>query len=162
MITDHIHRLEERIENCNDGREVLAAHMLANAYDIGQYNVPQDSRKAHELWIRSAAMGSRDAHYNLSLSYGLYHKERGVEKNDKKKLYHLEEAAMLGDAASRCELGIYESDRGNWDKAKKHWMLSASAGCEGCLHRIKRGVQKGAVAKANTRTHCVIMRSQSS
>ena len=88
-------------------------------------------------------MGSRDAHYNLSQSYGKFHKQRGVEKDDKKKLYHLEEAAMLGDAASRCDLGMYEGDRGNWDQAKRHWMLSASAGCEGCLNRIKRGVQKG-------------------
>ncbi len=146
VVTDQIRKLEERIENCNDGREVSAAHMLANIYDVGQ-NVPQDSRKAHQLWIRAAEMGSRDAHYNLSQSYGKFHKERGVEKDEKKELYHLEEAAMLGDAASRCDLGMYEGERGNWDQAKRHWMLSASAGCEGCLHRIKRGVQKGAVSK---------------
>mmetsp|Transcript_24119 Transcript_24119/g.34495 ORF Transcript_24119/g.34495 Transcript_24119/m.34495 type:complete len:190 (+) Transcript_24119:778-1347(+) len=146
MVTDPVRRLEERIENCDDGREIMAAHMLAIEYDIGQ-NVPQDSQRAHQLWVRAAAMGSRDAHYNLSQSYGKFHKERGVEKDDKKELYHLEEAAMLGDAASRCELGIYEGDRGNWDQAKRHWMLSASAGCEGCLYTIKRGLQKGVVSE---------------
>ena len=144
--TDNVRKLEERIKNCNDGREILAAHSLALLYDEGQ-GVPQDSPRAHQLWVRAAAMGSRNAHHSLSQSYGKYHKERGVEKDEKKELYHLEEAAMLGDAASRCDLGMYEGDRGNWEQAKRHWMLSASAGCEGCLCRIKRGVEKGVVSK---------------
>ena len=138
-------RLKERIDESNDSG---ALHVLATCYDIGgKLGLPQDSRKAHQLWVRAAELGSREAHHSLSQSYGKYHKERGVEKDDKKELFHLEEAAILGDAASRCDLGMYEADRGNWNQAKRHWMLSASAGCEGCLERIKLGVKKGAVSK---------------
>lgn len=136
-----IRRIEERIEKCNDD----ALHILATCYDVGQWGLPQDSRKAHQLWIRAAELGSRNAHYRLSESYGKYHEERGEKKDDKKELYHLEEAAIMGDAASRCDLGMYEGGRGNWDRAKKHWIMSAAAGCEGCLERIKRGKKKGAV-----------------
>ena len=140
---EKIDRIKERIENCNDE---LSIHILATCYDVGgRWGVPQDSKKAHQLWIRAAELGLREAHHYLSRSYGKYHKERGVDEDDKKELYHLEEAAILGDAASRCDLGMYEGERGNWDKAKKHWMLSASAGCEGCFERIKRGKKKGVV-----------------
>eukprot|EP00984_Skeletonema_dohrnii_P027156 scaffold16617_cov136-Skeletonema_dohrnii-CCMP3373.AAC.1 len=121
--------------------------MLASSYDTGESGLTQDSKMAHQLWKEAVELGgSKDAHYNLSQSYSKYHRERGVEKDDKKELYHLEEAAMLGDAAARCELGTYEGDRGNWDRAKKHWMLSAAAGCEGCMERIKRGKKKGVVS----------------
>jgi TPR repeat protein len=142
-----IRRLIERIENSSDDQEkVQALTMLAIFYDIGGRGVPQDSRKAHQLWMRAVELGgSKDSHYNLSHSYSKYYDERGVQKDDKKALYHLEEAAMLGDAAARCELGTYEGERGNWDQAKKHWMLSAAAGCESCLEIIKRGKKKGAV-----------------
>ncbi len=143
-----IRRLNERIENSNDDQDkVQALSMLATNYDIGGRGVPQDSRKAHQLWLRAVELGgSKDSHYYLSHSYSKYFKERGVEKDDKKALYHLEEATILGDAAARCELGLYEGDRGNWDEAKKHWMLSAAAGCESCLMRIKRGKKMGAVS----------------
>eukprot|EP00984_Skeletonema_dohrnii_P027157 scaffold16617_cov136-Skeletonema_dohrnii-CCMP3373.AAC.2 len=143
-------RLFERIHHsCNDQDKIRALDMLASSYDTGAggIGVRQDSKMAHQLWMEAVELGgSKEAHYNLSQSYSKYHKERGVEKDDKKELYHLEEAAMLGDAAARCELGCYEGDRGNWDRAKKHWMLSAAAGCEGCMEMIKRGKKKGAVS----------------
>jgi len=145
-------RLFDRILHSHDDQDkIRALGMLASSFDTGAggigIGVRQDSKMAHQLWMEAVELGgSKDAHYNLSQSYSEYHKERGVEKDDKKELYHLEEAAMLGDAAARCELGKYEAARGNWDRAKKHWMLSAAAGCEGCMERIKRGKKKGAVS----------------
>ena len=65
----------------------------------------------------------------------------------KKAIYHLEMAAIKGDGRSRCFLGRYEGDMGNWDRAKKHWSLSAGMGCDNCMGRIKRGYSKGAVTK---------------
>jgi len=143
-----ISRLLDRIHHSSDDQDKMQAlNMLASSYDTGESDLTQDSKMAHQLWMEAVELGgSKDAHYNLSQSYSEYHKERGVEKDDKKELYHLEEAAMLGDAAARCELGKYEAARGNWDRAKKHWMLSAAAGCEGCMERIKRGKKKGAVS----------------
>ena len=143
-------RLLHRIHHSSDDQDkIQALSMLASSYDTGAggLGVRRDSKKAHQLWMEAVELGgSKDAHYNLSLSYSKYHKERGVEKDDKKELYHLEEAAMLGDAAARCKLGFYEGERGNWDRAKKHWTLSAAAGCKGCMERIKRGKKKGAVS----------------
>ncbi|KAK1746791.1 hypothetical protein QTG54_002135, partial [Skeletonema marinoi] len=143
-------RLLHRIHHSSDDQDkIQALSMLASSYDTGAggIGVRRDSKKAHQLWMEAVELGgSKDAHYNLSQSYSKYYKERGVEKDDKKELYHLEEAAMLGDAAARCELGKYEGERGNWDRAKKHWMLSAAAGCKGCMERIKRGKKKGAVS----------------
>eukprot|EP00984_Skeletonema_dohrnii_P029909 scaffold20880_cov106-Skeletonema_dohrnii-CCMP3373.AAC.2 len=145
-------RLLHRIHHSrNDQDKIRALDMLASSYDTGAggIGVRRDSKKAHQLWMEAVELGgSKDAHYNLSQSYSKYYKERGVEKDDKKELYHLEEAAMLGDAAARCELGKYEAARGNWDRAKKHWMLSAAAGCKGCMERIKQGKKKGAVSNS--------------
>jgi len=143
-----ISRLLDRIHHSSDDQDkIQALSMLASSYDTGESDLTQDSKMAHQLWMEAVELGgSKDAHYNLSQSYSEYHKERGVEKDDKKELYHLEEAAMLGDAAARCELGFYEGERGNWDRAKKHWILSAAAGCKGCMERIKRGKKKGAVS----------------
>lgn len=37
---------------------------------------------------------------------------------------------------------------GNWEYAKKHWMLSAAEGCENCMgFRIKQGFLNGVVTK---------------
>lgn len=138
-----LHRMDH---SCDDQEKIQAMCMLASHCDIGE-GVTQNSAMAHELWMKAVELGgSKDAHYNLSMSYSTYYEERGVEKDDKKQLYHLEEAAMLGDAAARCQLGNYEAERGHWDQAKKHWVLSAAAGCESCMEKIKRGKKKGVVS----------------
>jgi hypothetical protein len=54
----------------------------------------------------------------------------------KKEVYHLEEAAIQGDTAARCELGQLEKERGHYDRAKKHMILSASAGCVGSSNPV--------------------------
>ncbi|KAL9182861.1 hypothetical protein ACHAXT_004140 [Thalassiosira profunda] len=137
-------RVEQRMET----GDACACHMLANAYDKGTFGKPQDSTKAHELWDRSAALGSRDAHFNLYMSYSEYYEERGVKKDMTKAIYHLEMAAVLGDPRSRCLLGRYESEIGNYDRAKRHWLISASAGCDNCMEgRIKVGWTKGCVTE---------------
>ena len=136
---ESVRRTEKRME-LND---VDSFHMLAAYYDRGMCGLTQDSKKAHELWTRAAELGSKNADYNLSKSYGVYYEERGVEKDEKKAIHLLEAAAIKGDAGSRCELGRYEGRMGNWDRAKKHCMLSASAGCESCLGWIKKGKEMG-------------------
>ena len=48
-----------------------------------------DFEGAFEYWKKAAELGSAESHHNLSL---MYHKGEGVEKDEKKKVYHLEEA----------------------------------------------------------------------
>ncbi|KAL7531819.1 hypothetical protein ACHAXR_005649 [Thalassiosira sp. AJA248-18] len=142
---------EEQIEVTKKRMELDNAdafHMLALWYDVGGNGLPQDSKKAHQLWSQGAELGSRDAHYNLFMSFSKCFIERGVEKDVKKAIYHLEMAAIKGDARSRCELGHYEGKMGNWDRAKKHWMLSAAAGCHSCMEGgIKKGYLMGGVTE---------------
>lgn len=145
----YVQRINKRMDMNDPDAAARAYHALAFYYDRGMLGLSQDSRKAHELWAQSVAIkGNRNAHYNLSKSYSEHYEERGVEKDQKKAIFHLETAAILGDAASRCELGKYEQECGNWDFAKMHWMLSAAAGCENCMEgRIKKGYLNGAVTK---------------
>ena len=141
---EHIQRIKDRM----DKNDPEAFHLLAYYHDIGTRDIAQDSRKAHKLWEQAAELGTRNAHYHLSKSYSVYYNERGVEKDEEKAIFHLETAAIMGDAASRCELGRYEQTMGNWEYAKKHWMLSAAAGCENCMgFRIKEGFLNGVVTE---------------
>lgn len=150
----HLRNIEEN--SSDDNERIIARNMLASSYDIGRWGNPQDSKLAHEMWTQSLDIGpSKDAHYNLSQSYGKYHKKRGVQKDEKKEIYHMEEAAMLGDAAARCQLGKYEVERGNYDRAKRHLILSAAAGCESCMEKLRLGNKQGVVSnKEYKKTLC--------
>ena len=134
----------ERTKKRMELKDAVAFHALAGAYDVGGLGLSQDSRKAHELWMKGADLGCRSSHYNLSKSYEDLHESRGVEKDISKAIYHLEMAAMAGDGRSRCELGVIEQKFGNWEYSKKHWMISASLGCESCMEsRIKEAYISG-------------------
>ena len=50
-----------------------------------------DYKSAFEYWTKAAELGNASAHYNLSVMYRL---GQGVEKDEKKHVYHLEEAAI--------------------------------------------------------------------
>jgi len=97
---------------------------------------------------RLGCLGMGGVNFRIQKSHSVYYNERGVEKDEKRAIFHLETAAIMGDAASRCELGRYEQTMGNWEYAKKHWMLSAAAGCENCMgFRIKEGFLNGVVTE---------------
>ena len=149
MHVSYTYRFNDRVENAtNDSAKITALCMLASFYDLGVKGLPQDSKMAHKLWVQASELGpSKDAHYHLSQSYGKYNKERGVEKDEAKEVFHMEEAAMIGDAAARCELGRYEHSRGRYDRAKKHMIVSAESGCDSCMEKLKRGKKKGVVTK---------------
>ena len=54
--------------------------------------------KTFEYYKRGSELGDADAHYNLSL---LYMNGQGVEKDEKKEIYHMEEAAIRGNPRAR-------------------------------------------------------------
>jgi len=58
-----------------------------------------DYKSAGQYWKRAADLGEVEAHYQLSC---LYHHGQGVEKDEKRELRHLEEAAISGHR--RCVL----------------------------------------------------------
>eukprot|EP00984_Skeletonema_dohrnii_P025333 scaffold14455_cov96-Skeletonema_dohrnii-CCMP3373.AAC.6 len=71
---------------------------IKNYYD-GDYD------SAFEYSTKAAGLGDVDAHYILS---NLYLEGQGVEKDEKKGTYHLEEAAIAGRPSARYSLGCYE------------------------------------------------------
>jgi TPR repeat protein len=78
--------------------------------DEGDYN------SAFEYYSKAAELGDAKAHYNLSVMYGL---GQGVEKDEKKQVYHLEEAAIGGCVDARSNLECHEERNGRMERAVK-------------------------------------------
>ena len=57
-----------------------------------------DDKGAFECFTKVAALGDIGAHYQLSCLYKL---GQGVERDDKKSLYHTEQAAIGGHVKAR-------------------------------------------------------------
>ncbi len=83
---------------------------------------------AFDCWTKAAKMGDVQSHYSLS---ELYKNGLGVEKNKKKYIYHLEEAAIGGVVQARYDLASVEvlkqTDESN-KRALKHYIIAANHG----------------------------------
>ena len=60
-----------------------------------------DHEGAFEYYTKAAALGNMNAHHNLSV---MYREGKGVEKDMKKAVYHMEQAAIGGHADARFNL----------------------------------------------------------
>mmetsp|Transcript_5904 Transcript_5904/g.13296 ORF Transcript_5904/g.13296 Transcript_5904/m.13296 type:complete len:85 (+) Transcript_5904:599-853(+) len=54
---------------------------------------------------------------------------------------------MQGYVDSRCNLGMYEADRGNLDRAVRHWMISAKMGHWNSIGVIRDSFMRGFATK---------------
>ena len=107
-------------------------------------NEQGDYEGALKNWKKAAELGDMDAHFNLSLSYL---EGSGVEKDMKRSVYHLEEAAIGGHPCARYNLACYAGQSGNHDRAMKHFMIVANLGDDGALDMVKKGFMDGYVSK---------------
>ncbi len=89
-------------------------------------------------------MGNAIAHYSLS---NLYFSGQGVEKDEKKETYHLEEAAIGGHVEARFNLGINEGKRKRYERSVKHLIIAANLGHDESIQRLKRYYVLGVVSK---------------
>jgi tetratricopeptide (TPR) repeat protein len=112
--------------------------MVKDRQELGDYE------GAFEYTKKAAELGDMNAHFNLSL---LYAEGKGVEKDMKKKVYHLEEAAIGGHPDARYNLGIIESRNGKNDRAAKHFIIAAKLGDDAALDKVKRCFMNGFVSK---------------
>jgi len=103
-----------------------------------------DYEGAFEYYTKAAALGDMEAHNNIA---GLYHKGEGVEKDMKKAVYHMEEAAIGGHPKARHNLGCTEGNNGRIDRAMKHFIIAANLGHDDALEEVKKGFQRGFVSK---------------
>ncbi len=90
---------------------------------------------ATKYWTQAAELGYANAHYNLSL---MYSDGEDVEKDEKKAIYHLEEAAMAGHPTARYNLGCFDARNGSFERAKKHFIITANLGCHDSLKELKK------------------------
>jgi TPR repeat protein len=80
-----------------------------------------------ECYTKAAELGDLDAHYRLGI---LYDDGRGVEKDEEKRGYRFEIAAIGGHPYARNRLGWIEWNSGNTGRAVKHFIIAANLGNE--------------------------------
>jgi len=81
---------------------------------------------AFEYYTKAAKMGDVGAHVLLSF---LYHDGKGVEKDEKKELHHLEEAAIAGHPVARYNLACYEEGFKRFDGSSQQRGLCRGSSC---------------------------------
>ena len=128
---------------------VALRQVAAKFYDAGDY------KRAFELDKKAAALGHIEAHYMLSHMYGM---GEGVEKDEKKEMYHLELAAIGGHPQARYDLGVCEKDGGRIDRAYKHWIIAAKLGDDGALKLVKLAYQSGQYRYVNKEDFEAVLR----
>ncbi len=100
--------------------------------------------RAIEYLTKAVELDDVEAHYCLSM---LYYKGEGVEKDTKKEVYHLEQAALAGHPRARYDLGCYEGRNGRYERAMKHFIIAANLGYDDALEKVKKGFVRGYVSK---------------
>ncbi|KAL7538594.1 hypothetical protein ACHAXR_008675, partial [Thalassiosira sp. AJA248-18] len=121
-------RLTARVEQHNDAE---AMNSLAHAYANGKYGLPQNHRKAIELYVRSGELRCADSYFRLGSAY--YKGEVGVVKDIEKALHYYKLGAVAGEHRARHDLGMHEGNTGNGKRAVKHFMISACVGDDDSL-----------------------------
>ena len=132
---ESVARLIERIE-AND--PYAMRYMGSKKYN------ERDFKSAFDYWARAAALGDAEAHYQLS---SLYHYGFGVEKDEKRSLHHVEQAAIEGHPIARHNLGTMEARNGRADRAGKHFIIAAKLGHDTSLECVKEGLKAGLMSK---------------
>jgi hypothetical protein len=103
-----------------------------------------DYESAFKYLTKAAELGDAEAHYALSV---MYHRGNGVKKDTKKRVFHLEEAAIGGHHMARHNLGCKEVENGKFERAKKHFIIAANLGCNESLKCLKELYASGHATK---------------
>jgi len=137
---EHIKREKKRTEL----DDPIAIYNTGNYYRDGRYGFPQDYGKALEHWHKSGKLGYVTSFLNIGYAYQY---GEGVEIDENKAAYYLEIAAIRGDVQARYNLGISEEEKGNIDRALKHFMIGIRGGHADSLQLIKELYSNGDVKK---------------
>ena len=93
---------------------------------------------------KAAELGDVWAHFQLSF---IYSDDFGAEKDEGKYIHHTEEAAIGGHPTARHNLGSDEWGNGNHERAVKHWIISATQGCDESIKALMEAFKEGYVEK---------------
>mmetsp|Transcript_16344 Transcript_16344/g.23172 ORF Transcript_16344/g.23172 Transcript_16344/m.23172 type:complete len:173 (+) Transcript_16344:586-1104(+) len=97
-----------------------------------------------KYWTMAAELGDMEAHYQLSVMYGLGH---GVDVDKKKRIHHLEEAAIGGHHEARNSLGKEEWNNGQFERAMKHTIIAAKLGNDESVNNLRMGYEKDVLSE---------------
>ena len=75
-----------------------------------------------------------------------YRQGHGVERDVRKEIFHLEEAAIRGHVVARFNLGYYEYENRKMDRAVKHWIIAANHGDDQSM-KLLRDLYAGGYVK---------------
>mmetsp|Transcript_5475 Transcript_5475/g.11533 ORF Transcript_5475/g.11533 Transcript_5475/m.11533 type:complete len:320 (-) Transcript_5475:339-1298(-) len=103
-----------------------------------------DYATAIEYFDKAIELGDIESHHLLSIVYKNGH---GVQRDIKKVTYHLEKAAIGGHPIARHNLGWGEHDKGNIDRAVKHFIIAAKLGIDESMQVLKTLYTKRVVSK---------------
>ena len=112
--------------------------MGRNYSEEGNYAV------AFHYYCKAAELGDALAHFLLSC---MYRDGEGVERDEKKYVYHAEEASIGGCAVSRLILAEYEERKGRYDRAVKHYIIGANLGSNQSMQTLNKYHARGLVSK---------------
>ena len=78
----------------------------------------------------------------------MYRDGKGVEKDEKRAVWHLEEASIAGHPDARYSLGLFEGGmKCRYSRAMKHFIIAAKLGHDGSLECVKEGLKAGLMSK---------------
>ena len=125
-------------------KRIEANDPVAICVEGGKLMQKGEYSSAIEYFTRAADMGDVWAHFKLAL---LYHLGEGVEKDEVKHIYHLEEAAIAGHPQARCLLAMFERKRGNKERSVKHFIIAATQGEDGSMQVLMELFKEGHLEK---------------
>eukprot|EP00984_Skeletonema_dohrnii_P033577 scaffold30575_cov136-Skeletonema_dohrnii-CCMP3373.AAC.1 len=111
---------------------------------LAQHN-KGDYIRAFEYYAKAAEVGNVGAHYDLSCMYR--DDGQGVEKDRRKEIHHLEEAAIGGHPHARYRLGCIEEESGIIERAVRHWNIAAKQGHDSSIKLLLEMYKWGCVKK---------------
>ena len=127
---DKLAMLRARVEK----KDPDAIDLFGEQYAQGLLGLQKDMRRAIDLHKEAAELGSLEALAHLGDSY--YHGD-GVQKDETKAAEYYKKAAMQGCVESRHNLGCIEGKKGKFDRALRHYLISAKMGNKNSVETIK-------------------------
>ncbi|EJK62638.1 hypothetical protein THAOC_16737, partial [Thalassiosira oceanica] len=121
----------------------VAINHLGEKFHVG-LGLKKDVRKAIKLWKEAVELGSVRALFSLGKAYI---SGEGVKEDKTKGVQFWTKAAMQGHVESRHNLGCIEAEKGNYNRAVKHWLISAKMGAKVSVDNIKWAFMEGVGAK---------------
>ncbi|EJK53976.1 hypothetical protein THAOC_26481 [Thalassiosira oceanica] len=125
-------------------KDPAAISFLGKKYFFGDLGLHNDIQKAVELWTEAAELGSIDALFQIGIAYYL---GEGVKVDKKKAVQFWSKAAMQGCVQARHNLGGDEAEKRNYDRAVRHYLISAKAGFQESVGNIKQLFMAGDATK---------------